>query len=95
MDTKVAAAAPSPDMGLVQAQSVTPAPSAETPAPAASPDQAEMRLVIEMDQASGSYVYKTVNRLTGEVIRQLPRDEVLQLKERAGYEVGSVVRTRA
>lgn len=93
MDTKAAAVAPAPDVGLVQVQSVPAAPAVETPA--ANPDQVEMRLVIEMDQASGSYVYKTVNRLTGEVIQQLPRDEVLHLKEKAGYEAGTVVRTKA
>ena len=54
-----------------------------------------MRLVIEEDKASGSYVYKTVNRLTGEVIQQLPRDQLLKLKEQVDYEAGDVVRTKA
>jgi len=54
-----------------------------------------MRLVIEEDKASGLYVYKTVNRLTGEVVQQLPREQVLQLKDRVDYEAGHVVRTKA
>jgi len=54
-----------------------------------------MRLVIEEDKASGSYVYKTVNRLTGEVVQQLPREQVLQLREQVDYEAGHVVRTKA
>jgi flagellar protein FlaG len=99
MDTKAAAVAPAPDMGMVQVQSVpAAAPATAEPAvetPAATPNQVEMRLVIEMDQASGSYVYKTVNRLTGEVVLQLPRDQVLHLKELAGYEAGAVIRTKA
>ena len=54
-----------------------------------------MRLVIEEDKATNSYVYKTVNRLTGEVIQQLPREQVLQLREQLDYEAGNVVRTKA
>ena len=63
--------------------------------PQMAPDQVEMRLVIEMDQASGSYVYKTINRQTGEVVMQLPRAEVLKLKDGAEYAAGTVVRTKA
>lgn len=65
------------------------------PEPPKAPDQAEMRLVIEMDQASGSYVYKTINRATGEVISQLPRAEVLKLRDGGEYSAGSVIRTKA
>jgi flagellar protein FlaG len=54
-----------------------------------------MRLVIEEDKAAGSYVYKTINRLTGEVVQQLPRDQVLKLREALEYEAGDVVRAKA
>ena len=55
-----------------------------------------MRLVIEEDAAAGgSYVYKTVNRLTGEVILQLPRDQLLKLKEQVDYVAGDIVRAKA
>ena len=54
-----------------------------------------MRLVIEEDEASGSYVYKTVNRVTGEVLMQFPRDAVLKLREQVDYEAGAVIRTKA
>jgi len=60
---------------------------------AKAPEQVQMRLVIEMDQASGSYVYKTINRLTGEVLSQLPRAEVLKLKNEVQYAAGDVIRT--
>jgi flagellar protein FlaG len=53
-----------------------------------------MRLVIEMDQASGSYVYKTINRVTGEVVSQLPRAEVLRMKAE-GAAAGAIIRTKA
>ena len=54
-----------------------------------------MRLVIEMDKASGLYVYKTINRLTGEVLSQLPRAEVLKLRSEPQYTAGDVFKTEA
>jgi flagellar protein FlaG len=59
------------------------------------PDVAEMRLVIELDKASGSYVYKTINRTTGEVLSQLPRAEVLKLRDGGQYAAGDLIKTEA
>lgn len=67
----------------------------EAAEPSRGPDVAEMRLVIEMDQASGSYVYKTINRTTGEVLSQLPRAEVLKLRNEVRYAAGDVIKTEA
>lgn len=53
------------------------------------------RLVIEPGTTSGSYVYKTLDRVTGEVVRQLPREEVVRLRDDAGYGAGQVIDTRA
>ncbi len=36
------------------------------------------RLTIEKDHGSGKYVYKTVHRETGEVIKQWPREKMLK-----------------
>jgi flagellar protein FlaG len=58
-------------------------------------DQGQFRLIIEEDSASGAFVYKTLNRNTGEIVLQFPRDEVLKLREQANYEAGSVIRTTA
>jgi flagellar protein FlaG len=58
-------------------------------------DQNQYRLVIEEDQASGAFVYKTLNRNTGEVVLQFPREEVLRLKEHASYQAGAIIRTTA
>jgi flagellar protein FlaG len=60
----------------------------ETPAP-------DLRLVIEDRGPDGGFVYKTIDRRTGEVVLQLPREEVLRMRETAGYEAGSVIATRA
>ncbi len=95
MSNKVAAFAATPDPTFGRQ---TPADTPETKAATAtSPgaDSGDMRLVIEEDQASGSYVYKTVNRRTGEVILQLPRAEVLRMREKTEYVAGTVIRTKA
>ena len=97
MENKVAAFAATPDPTYGQKPAPTPRPDPGTKADSAvqSPDPVDMRLVIEEDKASGSYVYKTVNRLTGEVIQQLPRDQLLKLRDQVAYEAGHVVRTKA
>jgi len=96
MDNKVAAFAATPDPTFGQKPAPQrPASSASPAAPAQGSDLADMRLVIEEDKASGSYVYKTVNRVTGEVIQQLPRDQVLKMRDQVDYVAGHVVRTKA
>lgn len=55
---------------------------------------ADLRLVIEEDEATGAFVYKTLDRRTGEVVQQLPREDVLRLKSSDEYEPGRVVDTR-
>ena len=69
-------------------------PNATAVEPAAGSDF-EQRLVIEEDPQSGAFVYKTVDRITGEVISQLPREDVLRLKDDPAYRAGSVVAARA
>lgn len=54
-------------------------------------DAGRYRLTIERD-ATG-FVYKTLDRVTGEVIRQLPREEVLKLRQSPAYDVGKVFTT--
>ncbi len=51
----------------------------------------DLRLVIEEDPVSGSYIYKTLDRRTGEVVQQLPREDVLRLKDAPVYAPGQVV----
>ncbi len=87
MDTKVAAVAAARDP--VQAPAAPPPPRATVPA-AQGPEPGAMRLVIERDSQTGDFVYKTVNRLTGEVVQQLPRAEVLRMRGLADYAAGSV-----
>lgn len=87
MDTKVAAVAAARDPVLTPV--APPAPRAPAPAPQ-GPEPGAMRLVIERDSQTGDFVYKTVNRLTGEVVQQLPRAEVLRMRGLADYAAGTV-----
>jgi flagellar protein FlaG len=96
MESKVAVVAATPDPTFSQ-KPAAPRPETGTSAGAAAqaPDPVDMRLVIEEDKASGSYVYKTVDRRTGEVIQQLPRAQLLKLREALHYEAGDVIRAKA
>lgn len=63
------------------------------PAPDRSPEPS-YRLVIE-ESGSGSFVYKTLDRETGEVVRQFPREEVLRMMSDETYAAGDVIATEA
>ena len=67
---------------------------ATAPAEGETPDPADLRLLIEDDQAAGSYVYKTVDRRTGKVVQQLPREQILRLGEAADYTAGAVIKAK-
>jgi flagellar protein FlaG len=95
MENKVATVAATPDPTYGQSQPVQRPDTGASARAAPSQDQVDLRLVIEEDEASGSYVYKTVNRLTGEVLLQFPRDDVLRMRERPDYQAGAVIRTKA
>lgn len=78
--------------------------AAQQPAPVEKPrskasndieDQARYRLLIEEGPSKGSFVYKTLDSVTGEVVRQFPREQVLRLAEETKYDAGSVINTSA
>ncbi len=95
METKIAAGPPAPDPGLNSVKVSEPPAKASPPIIATGPDPVDLRLVIEEDQASGSYVYKTINRVTGEVLQQFPRSDVLKLRSQPRYSAGAVIDTEA
>lgn len=91
----VASSAPAsnaPD--LSEGANVVPAPAVaaehEPPPVEEGPQPGDLRLVIEQDSATGQYVYKTVDRRTGETLQQLPREQILKLREEANYASGDV-----
>jgi len=53
------------------------------------------RLVIEEGSRAGSFVYKTLDRMTGEVVRQLPREQVVAMTSQDDYAAGAVIDTSA
>lgn len=55
----------------------------------------QYRLVIEEGPTKGSFVYKTLDRETGEVVRQLPRERLIEMISSEDYFSGSVINTRA
>ena len=59
----------------------------------AADDAGRYRLTIERE--STGYVYKTLDRVTGEVVRQLPREDVVRMMDEGRYSVGAVVDTTA
>ena len=72
-----------------------PAPAPKATSPEKAPEMKAVRLVIEEDRQSGSFVYKTLDRVTGEVLSQYPREELLKMQDRGNYAAGDVIKTRA
>jgi flagellar protein FlaG len=54
------------------------------------PQPGDLRLVIEQDGDTGDYIYKTVDRRTGETLQQFPREEILKMREASRYHTGDV-----
>ncbi|MBL0948457.1 MAG: flagellar protein FlaG [Brevundimonas sp.] len=50
-------------------------------------------MVIEQSARKGVFIYKVLDRETGEVVRQLPREEVARLGSHKGYAPGTVINT--
>lgn len=95
MKTDVGAVKTVTDVLNSSARAAIPAEPAVTPRPKAPPTFADVRLVIEEDRESGTFIYKTLDRVTGEVLLQLPRENVLKALNTGSYAAGSVVKTRA
>lgn len=56
---------------------------------------ARYRLIIEEGPTQGTFVYKTLDSITGEVVRQFPREQVLKMAENGGYAAGGLIDTSA
>ena len=76
------------------AQQTPLSPSAFAQGQTAVSDPANLRLVIEEDPSANTTVYKTVDRRTGEVIQQLPREAVLKLREDQNYTAGQLLKAK-
>jgi flagellar protein FlaG len=106
MTTPVAPPATTPDLSgavarrssvedvAVSAATAKPAPASNDAASVEPPADFDTRLVIEEDKATKTFIYKTLDRRTGEVLQQFPREQVLRLHQEPGYQPGSVLRAR-
>ena len=97
METKATKLSAIADSNLKQH---TPQPQAkEAAAPPAArvaegaEDQGDLRLIIE--EHAGSYIYKTVDRRTGDIVAQYPREELLKMRDEEEYAAGTVIRAKA
>jgi flagellar protein FlaG len=95
MERNVAAVAATADL-IAGDKTLTPQPEPAPKAPRAETEEAvDLRLVIDLDEASGSYVYKTINRVTGEVVAQLPREDLLRMRDQSSYQAGQFIKASA
>jgi len=52
-----------------------------------------LRLTVDKDPDTGEWVYKAIDRYTGEVVRVLPRQELVKMRDSSSYQAGSVIKT--
>ena len=57
--------------------------------------QADVRLLIEEDAASGVLIYKMIDRDTGEVVSEVSRDDLVKMGADPLYSAGKVINTKA
>jgi len=53
------------------------------------------RLTIEKDLETGGWIYKALDPITGDVINQFPREQLLKMKSSQSYQPGDVIKTQA
>jgi flagellar protein FlaG len=83
----------SPEAGLAAKTKSTPEKSSPKPSTAQVYPNYMLKLTVDKDPNTGEYVYKAIDRVTGEVIRQLPRKELLEMRKSSAYQAGSVIKT--
>jgi len=96
MENKINAVPIPPEFGSgqQQAQPAAAQERAEPSVPKYSPHPAaDLRLVIE--PRGSSYVYKTIDRRTGEVVSQYPIEEIVKMMSEQRYSAGVTIRTTA
>lgn len=64
--------------------------------PAKEAEQAaNYRLIIEEGPTIGTFIYKTLDSVTGEIVNQYPRELVLRMAEKQDYAAGGLIDTNA
>ena len=57
-------------------------------------DESPQRLVISEGSKTGVYIYTILDRATGQVLVQIPREEVVRIASRPDYKAGKVIDTK-
>jgi flagellar protein FlaG len=70
-------------------------PKAESAPAKPESKSTDLRLVIEKDEAGILFVYRLIDPVTGNVVVEIPRNDLKKLGEGPNYTAGSVVSTRA
>lgn len=52
----------------------------------------DLRLSVERDFDTGEAVYRAINRVTGEVVRQFPSKEIMEMKKSMKYQAGFIIK---
>lgn len=58
--------------------------------PAYIAEPTDYRLVIDKDPISGTFVYRTVDRATGETVTQFPSEQLMKMRDSGDYKAGDV-----
>ncbi|MGA9658685.1 MAG: flagellar biosynthesis protein FlaG [Asticcacaulis sp.] len=53
----------------------------------------QLRLTVDKDPETGQWIYRAIDRYTGEVVREMPRQELVALRQSSTYKTGSVIKT--
>jgi len=96
MENKINVVPVPPELNTSQQQAPPAAHNerAETSAPKFTPHPAaDLRLVIE--PRGSSYVYKTIDRRTGEIVSQYPMEEIVKMLSEQRYSAGVIIRATA
>ncbi len=67
-----------------------PAATAAAPTPTQKTADEPLRLVIEPSGAAGGYTYKLFDRVTGQLLIELPRDDAEKMSVSPDYSAGQV-----
>jgi hypothetical protein len=67
----------------------------EPPATLGHSSDSDQRLLIEEDPAMGTFIYRTIDRTTGTVLSEMPREQLLRLRESPAYSAGTVIAAKA
>jgi hypothetical protein len=60
-----------------------------------TPPYYELRLTIDKDPTTGTWVYKAIDRNTGQVVSQLPQESVMEMQKSEDYQAGSIIDSEA